>query len=254
MLHIDVLKQLMKESSIFDCFTVETVGTAPDSPGIYAWYSSPTIGKADWDVIFEDGEDIGSSRLRQSLSRHSERHSLLPLNVDAVAGFSATFKGLLEDTSYFVKGTDGQDTTIGNSNLQEILSAPVWRGVLVQALMLSTVFFASPIYIGVAKSLQNRLGQHARKLLKLTDGVKNDQTKRENLLKRSENTPIDNAFAARAVGKGFSPENLIVVTMRFDQLKIDGNAHSLSEDDLRCIAEAAEWLLNRWHRPVLGVR
>jgi hypothetical protein len=254
MLHIEALRELLQHSSVFDCFTVETVGMAPDSPGIYAWYSSPTIGKADWAMIFEDGVDVGSSRLGQSISRHTERHNLLPLQVDAVAGFSATFKGIIEDYSYFIKGDGGQDSAIGNSKLQDVLSNPTWRGTLVQALMLSSVFFASPIYIGVAKSLQTRLGQHSRKLLKLTEGVKNDQTKRENLLKKSGEATVDNAFATRAVGKGFSPENLIAVTMRFDMLKLEGASASLSEEDMRSIAEAAEWLLNRWHRPVLGVR
>lgn len=145
MSQIEALQELLKHSPVFDCFTVGTVGMAPDSPGIYAWYSSPTIGKADWAMLFEDGVDVGSSRLGQSLSRHTERHNLLPLQVDAVAGFSAIFKGIIEDNSYFVKGDGGRDSAIGNSKLQDVLSNPAWRGTLVQALMMSSVFFASPV-------------------------------------------------------------------------------------------------------------
>jgi hypothetical protein len=98
----------------------------------------------------------------------------------------------------------------------------------------------APIYIGVAENLNERLPQHVKKY----NGA------REQILQGQSISPKQlKDFGVRAAAAGLRPADL-----RVGALPITSMASGLTIGEQRKVAEAAEFVLNRWHRPILGRR
>ena len=108
----------------------------------------------------------------------------------------------------------------------------------------STPFAAAPIYVGVAKNLNDRLRQHTEQLFKLAELIRKNPENKRKLLESDKST-----FASRALATGFNEDTVVVWTLNLDSL-----FQGVEREDLRAVAESAEWLLNRWHKPLLGKR
>jgi len=237
-------------------FSLETVSEAPNATGLYAWYASLNAGPKDWEMQIVDSEDKGIERLRNILRKQTDRFGFRTLETKAIGPFSQTWTGQLNDqTSNVLKDilSSSNDTQNQDSNnekgapkLQASLESPDSRYLLVKALESASPFLSSPIYIGVAENLNSRLSDHARDIKKLTSKVAKDPGARDTLKKLSKKS-----FAIRAVVSGFSPANLLVWTFNLDSLAED---LEIDTQEHRTVAEAAEWILNRWNRPYLGVR
>ena len=130
--------------------------------------------------------------------------------------------------------------------LQASLESRDARLLMVKALEIAMPVLSAPIYVGVATCLNTRLSQHVNDINKLSSAVNDDPEVRQRLREKGKSN-----FAQRAVAAGFTPESLQVWTCNLDLLIEDLESQS---HDARAVAEAVEWLLNRWHRPYLGRR
>jgi hypothetical protein len=239
--------------------TIDEIRQAPASPGLYAWYGTIVAGPPDWEQDLQGDKDQGEVNSRQLLRSHTSRYHGPKLEVQATGGFSTVWSGSIEDSSNqklqevldseqrWEDDPDDPDFYHPAPKLQQTLADPASRKLLFQALGVCTPVFASPLYIGIAKNLNARLGQHSRMMFKLWDVYSRDPAKFELVL---QNQKFKGQFAVRAVQRGFSPETVEVWTFPLETI----NEDHLSREQLRVIAEALEWLLNRWHRPPLGRR
>lgn len=240
----------------FTRFTTKNMGQVPPHVGIYAWYSRLAVGPADYVVKLQDGVDIGIDRFRSLLQRHTERHTAAPMITDARGTFSMHYSGVLQDrtaetlkaalSGEVVEGPNNYETSRSQS-LATAMEQPDLRERLVQALKVSNPVVAAPLYIGISINLKNRLASHTRQLQSFSDLVRRKPEAREELLSNPK------SFAVRAVARGFTEEHLEVWVLDLQALLLDDDEET-SPDKLRAVAEAGEWLLNRWHRPYLGKR
>jgi hypothetical protein len=130
--------------------------------------------------------------------------------------------------------------------LQTALNTPAMRKALFESLELSAPIFAAPLYIGVAENLRDRLATHAHNLL-----VHSSRSARSsNYFRNVSDSKILSTFAFRAARQGFSDDNLEVWVLDIAEVADEAK----NGQQLRVVAEACEWLLNRWHRPQLGRR
>lgn len=239
-----------------DMFTCLEVDEAPDKPGLYAWYGLLKVGPQDWEVSLVDGEDAGQRACRTLLQRHTARYTRLPLNLEAQGTFGSSWKGKLHDlTAEKLRGilAGDQPKDIGDNNenkayqtaIENVLSSSMLRKVMLEVLQVATPILTAPVYIGVASSLRTRLRQHTEQLFRFSEAVARSPDARETLINASKST-----FASRALSMGFTPDTLTVWTLNLAPMYPDKE----DQEALRTVAEACEWLLNRWHRPILGKR
>lgn len=240
----------------FQRFDIENIAQAPTSPGLYAWYGVMVAGPPDWEINLQQGVDHGELNSRRLLRNHTARYRGPDLAVEATGGFSTVWQGLIKDSSNVdlqemldlaSSSATSNDEDTPAPKLQYTLSSPNARKLLFSALSICNPIFSAPLYIGVAEDLSKRLDQHAKMLFKLWDVYSRDPTQLDKVL---SNKKLKGQFAVRAVERGFSPESVEVWTLPLQSL----NGENLNNDQLRKIAEALEWLLNRWHRPPLGRR
>jgi len=248
----------------FQSFICGTVSEAPESVGLYAWYGRVDAGEADWRFDPVEGADAGTGRFLGLLARHSSRHQPQPIFMTGVGPFASVLTGELQDRTQdslqkalawrgeAEPEPSGQNNS-GGPGYDEERTAKVHmaaesaehRKALAAILGAATPLLTAPLYIGVAKNLRVRLGTHASQVFKAAKFVRDNPDGREQLLQGDKPS-----FAARAVAAGFSPDNLVVWTLNLDKLLAE-----LSDvEKKRAIAEAAEWFLNRWHRPIFGRR
>lgn len=133
-------------------YSVEDVGNAPTSAGLYAWYGIPDAGPPDWRMDVRGGEDQGEKNSRRLLMNHTGRFHGPNLEIEAIGGFSTTWSGKLGNSSNARLQEVLEHRSIADGDeqqkapkLQEPLSSPVKRKLLFQ-------------------TLASRLGTHARML------------------------------------------------------------------------------------------
>ncbi len=228
---------------------------APDSPGLYAWYGALRSGRGTWGVHIEQGADQGEARSRRALHLHTEHFASAPLAVSVESAFSSSWSGELQDGTFaslratlenIEEGTLEESDRATAPKLQTTLHTPTMRRTLFDVLERSAPIFAAPLYIGVAESLRRRLATHAHNLHVHT----RRSAKTSNYFNNVTDPKTQGTFAFRAARQGFSPDNLEVWVLDLAAVAEEGkDVHQLRE-----VAEACEWLLNRWHRPQLGRR
>jgi hypothetical protein len=239
-------------------FMCDSVRQAPASVGLYAWYGSIATGPADWSLSVKNGADEGTPRFLSLLARHTTRHNLSPIQLTGSSSFATQFRGSLCDETQAAlhKALSDGYTREGESAVPEgtyderrasvaraVAGVPAQRRALADVLRTATPIFAAPLYIGVATNLRQRLEKHAKNIFAASRWLQENPDKREEM--RNHGT-----FGGRAVGAGFSPDTLEVWTMNLDLLL----SELTSVEKQRTVAEASEWFLNRWHRPMLGRR
>jgi hypothetical protein len=241
-----------------DILTPLTIDRAPDSVGLYAWYGQLSFGPKDWEQQVSSGMDEGEKLCRSLLQRHTTRYTSPRVRLEGRGTFSTTWRGTLDDaTIERLRAIISGETVPSESNwhiyqddqkrfekFQYVLARSDLRGTLLNAIKFCTPFISAPIYIGVAASLRDRLKQHTDQLFKLAELVANNPDNKKKLYESDKST-----FASRALAMGFNEETVVVWTINLGSL-----FQGTKRDDLRAIAESAEWLLNRWHKPLLGKR
>jgi hypothetical protein len=217
----------------------------PSVPGIYAWYLVPGAGAADWrlDLDPSTGDDLGFNRLARVYGRHGRRLRHPTMNLDLQMPLWARWQGSIEESGHadFASLIDGLTSASAGpgAKLRETLRAEKTRSILAELLESAAPRLTAPIYVGVAKNLSSRLSTHV-------SGFGLCLQARQSGLP----TPAayEGSFAERVTGADIREDDL-----RFAYLRADP-VGALSDVEQRALVEAAEFLINRWHRPIFGVK
>jgi hypothetical protein len=238
-------------------YTCSTVSQAPESPGLYAWYGKVDIGDSDYLRLIIEGKDAGESRFRSLLARHTQRHNLPGMHVRIRSSFESEWRATCEEitTERFIEAQSGQvdDELISDQEakrrlncMDKTVSKQKSRQLLKEVLQESVPVFSAPLYIGVTDNLRRRLTEHVALLERFARALEREPNAGE-VLRQHATSPH---FALRALAAGFDENYLEVHVLNFAELVPGG----YSTEELREVAESAEWILNRWHRPYLGRR
>lgn len=225
--------------------TMDELHEVAESPGVYVWYSRPNFGPADWKMTLNEGVDAGVENFKNALDRYTERNATLPYRVRASNSYFFELTGTLIDQSFAAKSSENEVSS-------ECLASERIRGAAARVLQDAGPLFASPLYIGKAKSLRNRLLHHRTEFRSIHAAL-DKESDREGAIAKILSWK-QSTFASRAVGGGYSEENLYVITLALSSLKYDEGEESLSRAELEKLAEFVEAYLNRWNRPKLGKR
>jgi hypothetical protein len=196
------------------------VGSAPEAPGVYAWYGALVAGNAD---VATTGNLLG---VLDNYSSLFERQRLL---IDARLNFDLLWRGEL--------GTEASSRKPAPSLAAELSHGS--RQLVVQALIAAHHLFCQPLYIGKAeKGLRQRLRQHANAFLRLRDLKGTDAG--------AEFSGEDD-FAQRAIKVGFAEDQLICYALPLE-------TSTLSDAEIAAAISTIELYLNSWATPILGRR
>jgi hypothetical protein len=246
----------------FKRFGPTELDQVPIKPGVYAWYAKPQIGPADWArAIDANGADFGEQAFRSVLAKHTSRFTPPSLRVAAHNAFRDTWEGRLTPSVYDrnvvainkkeLSETEANTMKFPKASMEKMLLSERQRGRMTQLLTsTATPLLASPLYIGKSVDLRRRVNDHFADLDKWHQVIQRDPNHRDRiraaLFGSDRNTGVPDIFATRAIASGFSPDNLEVYV-----LDIAGTL-GISDDSALELAEALEWFLNTWHRPILG--
>ena len=210
---------------------------APELPGVYAWYYRIELSDKDisdcvaaCDAATSDEERCGIVRLfleRRLFSYYREQ----PYMAVLTGPLKPTYTGLLEN-----------QMPISESLVERVAAKPERLRALKDLLQQSIPFFASPIYIGVAKNLRRRLLRHKALIERYQQSMAAGLMELQ-VTAGSEDDPEsnrDHSFAREvATARRFAAYNLVVHVMEV----------ATDEDGLRIDIEN---LLNRINYPLCG--
>lgn len=196
----------------------------PTGHGVYAWYYLPKLSKVDIERFYTKHQDSGFTKdnINEFLSQH--------------------LFGFFEEEAYNVKlsgplkpkyeGSVEHVDQCSNSLIESVISGNLHIHDIKNLLTNLDESFLSPIYIGMAKNLSQRVNHHKNKIRDL-------RTKIQPLgdIISSENDR-DSNFAKRVVERGYIDSFLFVIV---NELKVDEGLQSVAEN-----------IMNRINYPILG--
>ena len=239
----------------FQRFAFSELDEVPETPGLYAWYGLMKLGAGTWRRQIEKGVDAGEVNSRRALQIHTERFTGAPLEVSVDSAFASAWSGTLQDDSfvsmkrtleYLEDVSMLESDRVAAPKLQAVMNSASMRELAFNTLSRSAPVFSSPLYIGVAVDLRKRLRRHSHNL----QAHRLNSAGNVNYFDNVTEAKTRGSFAFRAAQQGFSPDNLEVWVLNISEFAEEG----ATIEDQRTVAEACEWLLNRWHRPQLGRR
>ncbi|NOI81311.1 GIY-YIG nuclease family protein [Vibrio tubiashii] len=199
----------------------------PSASGIYAWYYVPQLSDVDIQNMYSElAMNKHSIQARKSIIYQFLNRRLFSFYGEDP--YSIKISGPLKPT---YRGSIFHDESVSDSLVTKIESGEVSISQLKALLSNVTEPFLSPIYIGMATNLNKRINQHKHKIIKIRDGVPQDDGKEEFELR-------DNNFASRVCERKYITSFMFVVCMSVD-----------SEDKIQ---NPFENVLNRINYPILG--
>jgi len=216
-------------------FRFSEVAQAPNVPGVYAWYyrielTDKDIATCVEEVELETSEEVRDEIVRTFLDTHLFRYyKEVPYFVALSGQLKPRYEGVIDHHAEVSAGL-----------IRRLAEAPANLYELKRTLRLAVPHFASPIYIGVATRLRERLMQHVR----LIDSL---QHLRASAVSDLQPIPVgatseedrDHKFAYEVTMiRGFRPSSLVVSTL---ELPVD--------DSIRYDLEN---ILNRINYPLCG--
>ena len=198
---------------------------APDSPGVYAWYSQLIISKADIEQIIakveaakKKGEQAAQSEVKVALDRfifNPYRES--PYRVQLRGPLKPRFSGDID-----------HEPSKSDTLMARLVQNPERFRTIAEILTNAAPWFTSPLYIGMAANLRSRLRTHKNKIIEFRDKWGGSVIQ----------DPGDAGFASQVVGRGFDPTNLFV---HVAEVHVDSGEHNDIEN-----------ILNRINYPIFG--
>ncbi|TMP32596.1 hypothetical protein CWB99_01610 [Pseudoalteromonas rubra] len=204
----------------------------PESAGVYAWYLPLKISTKDVELVtervlhYKEGGNIQSAKdtIRCFVNERV-------LNFYNEEPYLATLEGALKP-KYI--GSLYHQPSISDSLVERLFCEPERIKTIGQILIETAPNFASPIYIGMANNLRNRLRKHKTLIEKYTaKGYSKVESCRQ-----FEEDVRDHNFAMRVVNRGIPETEMFVCIQEIDN---HGNIYKDIEN-----------LLNRINYPVLG--
>lgn len=233
-------------------FGMLEVEQAPESPGIYAWYVTFRASAHDWETRPVDGHDSSIEGFLGLLREYASYYEPLPITLRGSAPYGGRWDGALE-LDHGVISRDSYEKDDGSDRrekerreqdreaLDNTISSQTGRRLLAQFLSRTTPVFSSPLYIGVAENLNERLQRHRNSYSRAMEWLRSNPHDVDRL-KRDAKT-----FGQRAAARGIAMENLEAWVIDLKELELDASVNSLRES-----ARSAEWLLHRLFAPILG--
>lgn len=185
-------------------FDWSSVSTVAPKAGVYAWYYSPVLSMHDVNSIIarvEDSKRIGDGQAAGHISDFLDKHVYRRF---AESPYSVRISGALKAT---FAGTANHEPTQSDSLLQRLCENPERLLVIREVLRSSAPELSCPLYIGMAKNLQNRLAGHQRLIEQYRVRELNMQLTDEMISKNEER---DHSFASEVAVRGIPPSQLFV--------------------------------------------
>lgn len=201
------------------------IDMAPETPGIYAWYASLVISKADVDEIIKNiiaAKKLSDANARSVVEAALDRFIFTPY---LETPYQVSLRGQLKPK---FSGEVYHEPSKADSLVNRLVTQPERFGAISEILKIAAPWFTAPLYIGMAVNLRSRLRQHKNKIIELRD-----------LQSYGETDDISEAgFANQIVARKFDPTNLFV---HFSEVRVDTSEHNDLEN-----------ILNRINYPIFG--
>lgn len=207
------------------------IASAPNVPGVYAWYFNLEITQFDLDNTIRTLEKLrdmeNKVEARQTVHEFLQR---IIFRFFKEEPYSAVLKGPLKP---HYKGILEHQSSLSDTLVDRIIEDPNRLFTMKRVLESSAPRFANPIYIGMAHKLRDRLKTHKQLI----------ERYREKRLNRvgtpgGENKSPDQSFAYQVCEREILPSRLFVVVQRLEDC---GNHYVDIEN-----------ILNRIYYPLLG--
>jgi hypothetical protein len=209
----------------------QEIDDIPDETGIYAWYYRHTLADFDINKLITDLGRIPPTGAKEAAARVTEFFRTHLFQAFVEEPYDAVLKGPLKPT---YEGQLANTANISPGMVERIVAEPARLWTLKKVLKDAVPEFASPIYIGMAVKLGNRLRRHKSLIerYKAAAGRPVDDGPLGPLDDR------DHSFAREVVRRGFSTNGLAVAVRPIDAPE---NAHVDAEN-----------ILNRINYPLCG--
>jgi hypothetical protein len=174
------------------------LSTAPEVPGVYAWYAKLLISTADLNEFAEKVNELSSQSIdpRPYVMDSLERLIFRRYHED---NYQVTVSGPLKP-KYI--GEAAHQASLSQSLVERLCLDPTRLAIIAETLAVAAPAFTAPLYIGMATSLRERLMKHKSLIEKLRDA----KSRRAN----DEVLDGDAGFAKQIVARQFDPTNLFV--------------------------------------------
>jgi hypothetical protein len=221
------------------------VDQAPEAPGIYAWYAVFRASPQDWKLKAGPHGDEAIDGFLNLIRRYASYHEPSPIDLVGKGTYGARWHGdlVLDYPLRAPSEADGDDSSSADrlGKLVDAIESEDRRQTLAKMLEMVTPAFSSPLYIGVAENLRNRLCQHRQNFTNASEWLQDHPDDAEIIQVKGK------SFGARAAARDIPMEYLEAWVIDLNHQRSD-----LSSKQLRSIAESAEWLLHRLYGPILG--
>lgn len=205
--------------------TWSEIDLAPETPGVYAWYSRLVVSKADIDDIVKR---VNEAKLRSDAKAREEVEDALDRFIFSPyreTPYQVALRGQLKPK---FSGEVAHEPSRSESLVGRLAANPERFRAISDILKTAAPWFTAPLYIGMAINLRSRLKQHRNKIVELRD-----------LQGHGSIDDVNEAgFANQVVARNFDPTNLFV---HIAEVNVDTGEHNDLEN-----------ILNRINYPIFG--
>lgn len=201
------------------------IDLAPETPGVYAWYSSLVISKADIDAVINrvrEAKQHGEAQARAEVENALDQFIFSPYRE---APYQVALSGQLKPK---FNGEVNHEPRKSETLVNRLASNPERFRTISEVLKTAAPWFTAPLYIGMAGNLRSRLKQHRNKIVELRDLQGPG----------SADEVIEAGFANQVVARNFDPTNLFV---HIAEVNVDSGEYNDLEN-----------ILNRINYPIFG--
>ncbi len=211
--------------SVGRSLTWSEIEQAPETSGVYAWYSRLVISRADIEAIIkrvDKAKQVGDPQARAEVEDALDRFIFSPYRETP---YRVTLRGQLKPQ---FSGEIAHEPSRSESLVGRLTANPERFRAISDILKTAAPWFTAPLYIGMAINLRSRLKQHRNKIVELRD--LSGQASIEDL--------AEAGFANQVVARGLDPTNLFV---HIAEVSLDTGEHNDLEN-----------ILNRINYPIFG--
>lgn len=205
--------------------TWSEIDLAPETPGVYAWYSRLVISKADIDAVINrvrEAKQQGEIQARAEVEDALDQFIFSPYRETP---YQVALRGQLKPK---FSGEVIHEPSKSESLVGRLASNPERFRTVSEVLKTAAPWFTAPLYIGMAINLRSRLRQHRNKIVELRDLQGHG----------SIDDIAEAGFANQVVARNFDPTNLFV---QIAEVNVDTGEHNDLEN-----------ILNRINYPIFG--
>lgn len=180
-------------------FPWHLVDDAPETPGLYAWYYKTILPRHDVDNLITEVGAASHERAVELVSAFFRSFVFRPLEEEP---YHAVIEGKLKPK---YQGKLAHISSVSEDLVKRVANDVERIRAIADALECCVPHFASPVYIGMSKSLRTRLRQHKRLIEKFI------QARREcSEVVEIGDDEADLSFAKDVARRGLVPNRLVV--------------------------------------------